>query len=211
MSIQAPASQDAAPSPIAAESPADGDAPTDGEPPAKRPARSAEAPALGSPVTPARPAPAARPACASVVETVNLVFPEDANPKGTIFGGRVLQWVDMVGAMAAQRHCRQIVVTAVMDAVVFRAPIYVGEYAVAKAWVNRAWRSSMEVQVRVEAEAPLTGERRLSTEAFLTFVAVDAQDRPTLVPPLMPETPEEQERFEAAERRRAARMAFRPG
>lgn len=201
MSTQAPAAQDAAPTPTAAE------APTDGEPPARSAAAQAPAPSAA----PTQPVPAARPACASVVETVNLVFPEDANPKGTIFGGRVLQWVDMVGAMAAQRHCRQIVVTAVMDAVVFRAPIYVGEYAVAKAWVNRAWRSSMEVQVRVEAEAPLTGERRLSTEAFLTFVAVDAQDRPTVVPPLMPETPEEQERFAAAERRRAARMAFRPG
>lgn len=211
MSAQAPAAQDALPASPAAQAAAEGDAATDGEPPARSAAASAAAPAMSQPQAQAGAGPAARPASASVVETVNLVFPEDANPKGTIFGGRVLQWVDMVGAMAAQRHCRQIVVTAVMDAVVFRAPIYVGEYAVAKAWVNRAWRSSMEVQVRVEAEAPLTGERRLSTEAFLTFVAVDAQDRPTAVPPLLPETPEEQERYAAAERRRAARMAFRPG
>ncbi len=144
-----------------------------------------------------------------LTETVNLVFPEDANPKGTIFGGRILQWVDMVGAMAAQRHCRQIVVTAVMDTVVFRAPIYVGEYAVVKAWVNRAWHTSMEVEVRVEAEAPLTGERRLSVEAFVTFVAVDIHDRPTAVPPFIPQTPQETERYLAAEKRRAARMAFR--
>ncbi len=144
-----------------------------------------------------------------VTETVNLVFPEDANPKGTIFGGRILQWVDMVGAMAAQRHCRQIVVTAVMDTVVFRAPIYVGEYAVVKGWINRAWRTSMEVEVRVEAEAPLTGERRLSVEAFLTFVAVDAHDHPTPIPPFIPQTPQEEERFLAAAKRRDARMAYR--
>lgn len=150
-----------------------------------------------------------RPAGLSLVETVNLVFPEDANPKGTIFGGRVLQWVDMVGAMAAQRHCRQIVVTAVMDTVVFRAPIFVGEYAVLKAWVTRAWHTSMEVEVCVEAESPLTGERRLSVEAFVTFVAVDSQDRPTPVPPVIPSTAQEEERFQAAARRRAARMAFR--
>lgn len=152
---------------------------------------------------------AEHPACQAVTETVNLVFPEDANPKGTIFGGRILQWVDMVGAMAAQRHCRQIVVTAVMDTVVFRAPIYVGEYAVVKAWINRAWHTSMEVEVRVEAEAPLTGERRLSVEAFVTFVAVDAHDHPTPVPPFVPQTPLEEARFLAAEKRRAARMAYR--
>jgi acyl-CoA hydrolase len=144
-----------------------------------------------------------------LVETVNLVFPEDANPKGTIFGGRVLQWVDMAGAMAAQRHCRQMVVTAVMDAVMFRAPIFVGEYAVIRAWVNRAWHTSMEVEVRVEAEAPLTGERRLSVEAYVTFVAVDAADQPTPVPPLAPQTPDEILRFQAAETRRKARMALR--
>lgn len=152
---------------------------------------------------------AGRPASQSLVETVNLVFPEDANPKGTIFGGRVLQWVDMAGAMAAQRHCRQMVVTAVMDAVMFRAPIFVGEYAVIRAWVNRAWHTSMEVEVRVEAEAPLTGERRLSVEAYVTFVAVDGADHPTPVPPLIPQTPEEALRFQAAEKRRNARMALR--
>ena len=96
-----------------------------------------------------------------------------------------------------------------MDTVVFRAPIYVGEYAVVKAWVNRAWHTSMEVEVRVEAEAPLTGERRLSVEAFVTFVAVDAHDHPTPVPPFIPQTPLEEDRFLAAEKRRAARMAYR--
>lgn len=143
-----------------------------------------------------------------MVRTVNLVFPGDANPHGTIFGGRVMQWVDMVGAMAAQRHSRQIVVTVSMDALEFKAPIYVGEYAILTAQVNRTWRSSMEVQVRVEAEHPLSGEQRLSAEAFLTFVALDSNKRPTPVRPIVPETEAEKQRYAAAEARRKARLEF---
>ena len=114
----------------------------------------------------------------------------------------------MVGAMAAQTHCRQVVVTVSLDAVEFRAPIHVGEYAIVSAVVNRTWRSSMEVQVTVEAEHPLTGERVTSVVAFLTFVALDADERPVPVRAVIPETEEERARYEAAAARRAARLAF---
>lgn len=153
--------------------------------------------------------PGARPPAASATEMVQIVFPSDTNPRGTIFGGRVVQWVDQVAAIAAQRHCRQVVVTVSMDALEFIAPLHLGEYAVLQAVVNRSWRSSMEIGVRVEAEAPLSGERRLCAEAFLTFVAVDAANRPVPVPQLAPETPAEQARYAAAEARRQARLARR--
>lgn len=151
--------------------------------------------------------PEPRPPSGSVTETVNIVFPGDTNPHGTIFGGRVMQFIDQVAAMAAQRHCRRIVVTVSMDALEFKAPIHIGEYAVVRAVVNRAWRSSMEVEVTVDAEHPLTGERRRSAEAFLTFVALDDRHRPIAVPPVQPETDAEWARYHAAEARRTARLA----
>ncbi|MCB1548325.1 MAG: acyl-CoA thioesterase [Hyphomicrobiaceae bacterium] len=152
---------------------------------------------------------APKPMSASRLTTVNLVFPGDTNPRGTIFGGRVLQWIDMIGAMAAQTHCRQVVVTVSMDAVEFRAPIHLGEYAILTATVNRAWRSSMEVQVTVEAEHPLSGERVTSVEAFLTFVALGPDGRSAPVRAVQPETEAEWARYEAAQQRRAARLAFK--
>ena len=150
-----------------------------------------------------------KPPSASVTDTVQLVMPSDANPLGTIFGGQVMAWIDAVAAMAAQRHCRQVMVTLSMDALEFKAPILVGEYAVLRAVVNRAWTTSVEVEVSVDAEHPITGERRHSAEAFLTFVALGANGRPTAVPPVDPQTPEEHARFAAAEVRRAARLAAR--
>ena len=140
---------------------------------------------------------------------MQLVLPGDANPLGTVFGGRVMQWVDLVASMAAQRHCRQIVVTAAIDALQFSAPIYVGEYAVLRARLNRTWRTSMEVEVIVEAEHPLTGERRRSSDAFLTFVALDEDGRPAEVRPLDPQTDEDWARWHAAEARRQDRLAAR--
>jgi acyl-CoA hydrolase len=150
-----------------------------------------------------------RPPSASLTETVQLVFPEDANPLGTVFGGRVMQWVDAVAAMVAQRHCRHVVVTAAIDAVAFRAPIRVGEYAILTGWVNRAWHTSMEVEVTVDAEHPFTGEQRRSVEAFLTFTAIGPDGRPEAVRAVQPETEADWRRYEAAERRRAQRLAAR--
>jgi acyl-CoA hydrolase len=150
-----------------------------------------------------------QPPAASVTDTVKIVFPGDANPLGTVFGGRVMQWIDEVAAMAAQRHCRTVVVTLSMDALEFKAPIHVGEYAVLQAVVNRAWTTSIEVQVTVDAEHPLTGQRRRSAEAFLTLVGLGPDGRPTPVRPVQPETAAQWARFEAAEQRRTARLAAR--
>jgi acyl-CoA hydrolase len=136
------------------------------------------------------------------------VLPGDANPLGTIFGGKVLQWVDLAASLAAQRHCRQSVVTAAVDALAFLAPIHVGEWAVMTAVVNRTWSTSLEIQVEVQAEHPLTGERRHAVEAFLTFVALE-DGKPAEVPALVPETDDEWSRWHAADERRRVRLAAR--
>jgi len=144
-----------------------------------------------------------KPACESYSEMTEIVLPSHTNPLGTAFGGQVMAWIDICAGIAAQRHARQIVVTASMDDLHFRAPIYQGEFVVLKAQVNRSFHTSMEVGVRVEAENPLTGERRHCSSAYLTFVALDAQGNRVPIPPLVPETADEKRRYEeAAERRR---------
>ncbi|MFQ5460411.1 MAG: acyl-CoA thioesterase [Anaerolineae bacterium] len=150
-----------------------------------------------------------RPPSHSATETVEVVMPGDTNPRGTMFGGRVMQWIDLAASMAAQRHSRQVVVTVAIDALAFRAPINMGEYAVLRAVVNRTWTTSMEVEVRVEAEHPLTGRRRDAADAFLTFVALDEEGHPTEVRPVAPETEDEWARWHAAEERRRVRLAAR--
>ncbi len=152
-------------------------------------------------------APTGKPVSASVVEMTEIVLPSDANPLGTVFGGRVMQWIDICAGVAAQRHCRQIAVTVSMDDLHFLAPIHVGMIVVLRATVNRAWHTSVEVEVQVESEDPITGERRHCVSAYLTFVALGADGRPTPVPPVIPVTPEEKERYEAADERRRQRLA----
>ena len=142
---------------------------------------------------------------------MELVQPGHTNPHGTVFGGQVVQWIDLAASLAAQRHCRRMVVTAAIDALSFRAPIHVGEWAVLSAVVNRTWLSSLEVQVAVEAEHPLTGMRRRAVDAYLTFVALGDDGRPVQVPAFVPSTPEERSRWEGAEARRVARLALRAG
>lgn len=141
-------------------------------------------------------------------EMTELVLPGDANALGTIFGGRVMQWVDIAAGIAAMRHAGGSVVTASIDALHFLGPIRVGEVVTLKAQVNEAFRTSMEVGVRVEAEDPRCG-RRYTTRAYLTFVAVDDQGRPVAVPPLHPETDDDRRRQAEARARRAARTRDR--
>ncbi len=144
-----------------------------------------------------------KPACVSYSEMTEIVLPSHTNPLGTAFGGQVMAWIDICAGIAAQRHARQVVVTASMDDLHFKAPIYKGEFVVLKAQVNRSFHTSMEVGVRVEAENPITGERRHCSSAYLTFVALDAEGHRVPIPPLLPETEEEKRRYEeAAERRR---------
>ena len=144
-----------------------------------------------------------KPACNSYSEMTEMILPSHTNPIGTAFGGQVMAWIDICAGIAAQRHARQVVVTASMDDLHFKAPIYKGEVVVLKAQVNRSFHTSMEVGVRVEAENPLTGERRHCSSAYLTFVALDAAGNRVPIPPLVPETDDEKRRYdEAAERRR---------
>lgn len=149
----------------------------------------------------------ARPAKATYVETTHLVLPGQANALGTVFGGHVCAWLDLAGAVSAQRHCRRPVVTASMDDIHFHASIKVGHIAVVRAQVNAVFRSSLEVGVEVFSEDPLTGDRNHTTTAYLTFVALDAHGRPAPMPPLVCETDEERAREADAKARREARLA----
>ena len=133
----------------------------------------------------------------------------DANSTGNVHGGTVMKLADEVAGLAAIKHSRTRVVTAAMDRMTFRVPISIGELVTLKASVNGAWRTSMEVGVRVEAENPLTGERRHTNTAYLTMVALDDDGRPIPVPPVLATTPTEQRRMREAELRRANRLAER--
>ena len=137
----------------------------------------------------------------SAVVTRYLVMPHQANPKGTAFGGAIMGWIDMVAAMAAERHCGTEVVTAGIDSMAFKAPIRIGDHVVLKASVNYVSRSSMEVGVRVTREAPCTGEKAIATTAHVTLVALDEDKKPTAAPPILPETAEEKRRYENAKQR----------
>ena len=150
-----------------------------------------------------------KPVRESYVEIIQVVRPQDANTLGTVFGGTVVAWMDTAGAIAAMRHARRPVVTASIDNLSFLSPIHIREWAIIRATVNYAHRTSMEVGVWIEAENPLTGERRETTHGYLTFVALDDQGRPTPVPPVIPETPEEKRRYEEAQRRREAKLKLR--
>ena len=141
----------------------------------------------------------------SAVETRYLVMPQQANPQGTAFGGAIVSWIDMVAAMAAQRHCGTEVVTAGIDSLVFRHPIRIGDQVVLRAALNYVSRSSMEVGVQVIREDPYSAQQVLATTAHLTLVALDADKKPVPAPPLLPQTPQENARYESARLRVQAR------
>jgi acyl-CoA hydrolase len=136
-----------------------------------------------------------------------VMMPHMANVLGNVHGGVLLGMMDRVGAVAAIRHSQRTCVTVSMDRVDFHEPIHLGELVTMESWVNYAHRTSIEVEVRVEAENLLTGERRHTNSCYLTFVAIDKDGRPVPVPPVLPETPEEQARYEAAAARRERRVA----
>jgi acyl-CoA hydrolase len=130
----------------------------------------------------------------------------DANTAGNVHGGAIMHLCDEVAGIAAVRHSGQRVVTAAMDRMTFLHPVYVGNLVTVKATVNAAWRSSMEVGVRVEAEDVRTGEVMHTSTAYLTMVALDDEGRPAAVPPIAPETPDEQRRAREAQLRRDNRL-----
>jgi len=150
-----------------------------------------------------------KPVRESRVEMVQIIRPEDANPLGIAFGGKVVEWMDMAGAISAVRHARKPCVTASIDNLAFLSPINIGQFVIIRAAVNYTGRTSMEVCVWIESEDPLSGQRRLTTHGYLTFVALDELGHPSAIPPVIPETDEEKERYEEARLRREAKLKRR--
>lgn len=138
-------------------------------------------------------------------ERSEIIFPGDTNPIGGLFGGRLMQFIDLTGAMAASRHARAVVVTASMDHLDFVAPVRMGDLLILKASINRAFRTSMEVGVKAMVEDVRKGHLRHVSSAYITFVAVDMLGAPIEVPQLELETDNERRRFEDAGRRREMR------
>jgi acyl-CoA hydrolase len=157
----------------------------------------------------ASPASAGKRVSASRSEMVEAVLPNDANPLGNMLGGRVMFLIDMAGALAAHRHSNSHVVTASVDYLDFRFPIRVGEWIVLKSSVNRVFRSSMEVGVKVFSENVFTGERKHTSSAYVTFVAIDQNREPHSVPPLILETEDDRRRYREAGERRRYRLNMR--
>jgi uncharacterized protein (TIGR00369 family) len=151
----------------------------------------------------------AREVSESQVVMTELVLPTHTNALGSVFGGTVMSWIDIAAAICAQRHSRKIVVTAHIDDVQFVAPVYKGWVINLKASVNHVGSTSMEIGVRVDAENPQTGEMFHTASAYLTFVALDANGKPTQVPPLLLKTADDQRRYEAAVSRRNMRLQKR--
>ncbi len=137
------------------------------------------------------------------------MFPSDANPAGNVFGGEILRQIDLVGGLVAQRHSRSNAVTASMDKVSFLKPVYVGNALILDARINYVHRSSMEIEVTVEAEDMATGRKTVAGNAFLTYVALDKNGRPTEVPQLLLESENDKKRFEEGKKRMELRIKER--
>lgn len=144
----------------------------------------------------------------SFVSMTELVLPNDTNTLNNLMGGRLMHWMDIVSAIAAQRHSNRIVVTASVDNISFREPIRLGNVVTLKAKVTRAFSSSMEVRIDVEAEDIPASKKFLSNSAYFTFVAVDQSGRPIDISEVEPETEEEKELYDGALRRRQLRLVL---
>ena len=142
-------------------------------------------------------------------EYTELALPNDANIHGNLLGGKIMHLVDLAGAIAAMRHCRNAVVTASVDHMDFIHPVRIGQVVRLFASVNRAFRTSMEVGVKVMMEDPLSGVQQHVSSAFLTFVALDKSGARVPVTPAVPETDEEKRRYEEAGARREYRLSQR--
>ena len=145
----------------------------------------------------------------SETEMVQVVLPNDANPLGFILGGTVMHLIDIAGAIACHRHTRSLLVTAAVDGLQFLHPIKVGDLIILKARVTAVWSTSLEAEVEVFSEETLTGRRRLTSRAYLTFVAVDRESRRVAIPGLILETDGDRRRAAEADVRRADRLAAR--
>ena len=150
-----------------------------------------------------------KPVSSSYSEYTELALPNDANSLGNLLGGKVMHLVDLAGAMAAMRHSRHAVVTASVDQMHFLHPVRIGQWVRLKSAVNRVFRTSMEVGVKVWVEDLVKGEILHTSSAYLTFVALDSTGHPVSVPPVVPETDLEKDRYEAAGKRREYRLSMR--
>jgi acyl-CoA hydrolase len=145
----------------------------------------------------------------SQVEMTELVIPNDTNLLGNLLGGKLMHWIDIAGAMAASRHSNRTVATVALDSLDFRHPIHMGELIILRAKLTWAGRTSMEVTVKAYGENTKTGEVTQTNKAYLTFVALDDDGKPTAVPLLILETDEEKKDFHEAEVRREERLKRR--
>jgi acyl-CoA hydrolase len=145
----------------------------------------------------------------SATEMVQVVLPNDANPLGFILGGSVMHLIDIAGAIACHRHTRSLLVTAAVDGLQFLHPIKVGDLIILKARITAVWSTSLEVEVEVFSEETLTGVRRMTSAAYLTFVAIDRDGKTQPVPGLILDTPEDAQKAVEANVRRAARLKAR--
>lgn len=150
-----------------------------------------------------------RPVRLSQAMLAELALPSDANNWGFLLGGKVMHLVDVCGALAAMKHARCPVVTASADSINFLHPVHMNQLITLKSSVNRVFRTSMEVGVKVLVEDTMTGEVKHTTSAYLTFVAIDENGKPVPVAPVVPESEEEQRRYEEAALRREYRLALR--
>lgn len=145
----------------------------------------------------------------SISEYSELALPNDANGLGNLLGGKIMHLVDLAGAIAAMKHCRNPVVTASVDHMDFIHPVHIGQLVRLRASVNRAFRSSMEVGVKVWVEDLVRGEERHVSSAYLTFVAISKDGHGVPVPAVIPETTDEKRRYENAGARREYRLSQR--
>jgi acyl-CoA hydrolase len=148
-----------------------------------------------------------KPMSASRIQLAQIMMPEHANTQGNVHGGWIMKLVDEAGGLASTRHAGHRTVTVAIDQMVFRHPIHIGDLVLFNAEVTYTGRTSMEVEVKVIAENPISGKQIFTNSAFLVYVAIDDNDRPTLVPPLLAETSEEQARMDAAAIRQKRRLA----
>lgn len=142
----------------------------------------------------------------SYIEMTQLVLPNDTNTFNNLMGGKLLHWMDIAAAISAQKHSNQFVVTAAVDNVSFTEPIKLGDVVVIKAYVSRAFKSSMEVYLEVFAQNIPRNELVKSNDAYYTFVAIDSRGKPVRVPEVKPETEAEVQKYEGALRRRQVRL-----
>jgi acyl-CoA hydrolase len=153
--------------------------------------------------------PAAKKPSETFTEMVQVVLPNDANPLGFILGGTVMHLIDIAGAIACHRHTRSLLVTAAVDGLQFLHPIKVGDLIILRSCVTAAWTTSLEVEVEVFSEETLTGVRRMTSRAYLTFVATDREGQRIQIPGLILETEAEKRRALEANGRRAERLKAR--